>query len=126
MVVYIDGKFLMLRKHGKKSYGFIGGFVDPGESELEALLREAKEEAGVELVPEDVAYVTTTRKKDITRHYYRLLSLRKKFKLKEPHKFSALEWVHKDTVMRKVGKSDRAFLKKFLSPVATPTEIIYE
>lgn len=127
LVIFIDGQFLVLRKHGKKAeYGFIGGFVDPGETEIDALIRETDEEVKVKLTPEDLQYITTTKKKKITRHYFRLLSLKKKFKLNEPHKFMQLEWVPAAELIKNVGKSDRVFLKEFLSPETIPLEIHYE
>jgi len=43
-----DGKFLMVR-HPKRGWEFPGGKVEEGESPEHAALREAMEEAGIEL-----------------------------------------------------------------------------
>ena len=43
-----DGKILMVRKKGKDIWTNLGGRIEPGESEEECLLREIKEEIGID------------------------------------------------------------------------------
>lgn len=45
----VDRKFLMLRSHGKDMFYFPGGKREDGESDLEALSRELREELGITL-----------------------------------------------------------------------------
>jgi 8-oxo-dGTP pyrophosphatase MutT (NUDIX family) len=53
-VVVRDGRFLLVRKRGTRSFMQVGGKIEPGEEPLDALLREVSEEIGVTL---DVAAV---------------------------------------------------------------------
>lgn len=46
----VDGHILFIRQnYGKKFWGFAGGVVDEGETPLQAAVREAKEEVGLEI-----------------------------------------------------------------------------
>ncbi|MER5784249.1 NUDIX domain-containing protein [Streptomyces mobaraensis] len=56
-----DGRVLVARSHGKDAYYLPGGKPEPGESDRDALVREIREELGVELVPETVAPAFTVR-----------------------------------------------------------------
>ncbi|MFA6094938.1 MAG: NUDIX domain-containing protein [Candidatus Paceibacterota bacterium] len=47
-VVIQDNKFLMVRKVGKDIWTSLGGHLEEGESEEQALMREIKEEMGCE------------------------------------------------------------------------------
>jgi len=59
LVLIRDGKILMLRRfntgYEDGSYSLVAGHVDAGESFREAIVREAKEEAGIEIQLKDVA-----------------------------------------------------------------------
>lgn len=51
LTVNSDGKILAVsRKNDPDKMGLPGGKIDPGESELEALIREVKEETGLDLI----------------------------------------------------------------------------
>ncbi len=50
-----DGRLLCVRSRGKDAFFLPGGKREPGESDEEALLREVKEELGVELRRESLA-----------------------------------------------------------------------
>lgn len=56
-----DGKILLLRRcntgYEDGSYSMIAGHVDPGETFTQTIIREAKEEAGIELRPQDLEVV---------------------------------------------------------------------
>ncbi|MBR3210793.1 MAG: NUDIX domain-containing protein [Bacilli bacterium] len=62
MMITKDNKVLVQKRKGSKLwpgfYSLPAGHVDEGENQYEALVREAKEELGIELDP-----------KDITKHY---------------------------------------------------------
>lgn len=46
------------------NYGFVSGHVEQGETYKNAIIREAKEEAGVNLRPEDLRFVYFMHRKD--------------------------------------------------------------
>jgi len=52
-----DGKVLLARSHGDAHFQIPGGKIEPGESDVEALARETREELGVEIDPASVAYL---------------------------------------------------------------------
>ena len=56
-ILRCNGKFLLLKRAGNKEvdpdiYSGVGGKVEPGESFLEAIVREVKEETGLAISPE--------------------------------------------------------------------------
>lgn len=62
-----DGKILMSRRsntgYEDGNYGLVAGHVEDGESLTQAAIREAKEEAGVDILPEDLEVKTTMHRK---------------------------------------------------------------
>ena len=56
-----DGKILLLHRHDHKSegdkWGVPAGKIDEGEGELEAMVREIKEETGQEVLAEQLEYL---------------------------------------------------------------------
>jgi ADP-ribose pyrophosphatase YjhB (NUDIX family) len=54
-------KILLLRRNEEKrgEWGNVGGAVEPGETPVQACMREAKEEIGISLKPEDLAFICT-------------------------------------------------------------------
>ena len=69
------GKILFQRRQGTKLYcGWLGlpaGHVDAGEHPIEAAIREAKEELGIEVTSRDVAYEChSTRRYPDSRVYF--------------------------------------------------------
>lgn len=58
--IYINnGKILSTRSRGKDKYYIPGGKREPGESDLETLMREIEEELSVLIVPSTVKYIGT-------------------------------------------------------------------
>lgn len=50
LVLVIDsGRVLSIARNGENTYGLIGGKVDPGETVKQAAIREAKEEASIDI-----------------------------------------------------------------------------
>ncbi len=54
------GKLLLVRSSGKNGFYLPGGKPDPGESELDTLSREIREELGCGIELSTLAYFTTT------------------------------------------------------------------
>jgi 8-oxo-dGTP diphosphatase len=96
-----DGQLLLLRRISSKwmdgKLQIPGGHVEAGESPLAAVLREATEELGIAIKPEDVEYLATVAVKDGSNEYFAI-----QFKLinpeayeytvMEPQKCSELVW----------------------------------
>lgn len=72
ILVEVASAYLAVTRPGSNQIGLVGGKVDPGETELEAIVREVKEEVGLTLdpalfqevftavCPGEVDYLTTT------------------------------------------------------------------
>ncbi|MCK5416111.1 NUDIX domain-containing protein [Candidatus Parcubacteria bacterium] len=61
-VLKYQGKFVFSFRNIEPQKGYldlIGGFVDPGESAEEALIRECKEEIGISIEKKDIKYITS-------------------------------------------------------------------
>ncbi len=62
-----NGNILLLRRmntgYEDGKYGLVAGHVDEGESITQAALREAKEESGVDIHPEDLEVKTTMHRR---------------------------------------------------------------
>lgn len=59
VIVVRDNKLLLMRrnKFGRQYYTLIGGHIEPGEQPLEAMLREVKEETGLQLAEPKLTYL---------------------------------------------------------------------
>ncbi len=102
-----EGKILLQRRQGTKLWpGFLAlpaGHVDPGENAYEALVREAKEELGIEVAVEDICdvFVVNRRNSKIEPYYdvyFDLRSYQGDIKVMEPEKCSALIWCDIDNL----------------------------
>lgn len=54
-----DKKLLGARSHNRNIYYIPGGKREPGESDIETLIREIKEELSVDLIPSSIKYAET-------------------------------------------------------------------
>ena len=99
-----EGKILLQRRQGTRLWpGFLAlpaGHLDPGENAYEALVREAKEELGIEVAVEDICdvFVVNRRNSKIEPYYdvyFDLRSYQGDIKVMEPEKCSALIWCDK-------------------------------
>lgn len=100
-----DGKVFMMLRSGTGfsdgKFGFPGGHVEPDEMPLQAAIREAKEEAGVDIQPEDlvpiyVIYRLNSDNEQNFREYIGIFFMAKKWvgepRNAEPHKCSYVVW----------------------------------
>ena len=103
LILVKDGKILLLRRFntgwGDGNYSVIAGHLDGNETFLQAMVREAKEEAGIELSQQDleVAHVMH-RKSNEERIDFFILAKRWKGEPRnmEPHKCDDLNWFEMD------------------------------
>lgn len=58
-----DGRLLIVKAHYKAHWSLPSGVIDPGETPLEAVVRETQEEVGLSIAPESVEFVRI-----VTRH----------------------------------------------------------
>lgn len=60
--VHIENRSLLVgRSHGKEKFYTIGGKREKGESDTEALIREVREEVGVDLIPTTIGFLNSFR-----------------------------------------------------------------
>ena len=101
------GIFIMLRKENKVLlqlrqncsfsgyWGFVGGHLDGNEQIVSAAIREAKEEVGVDISPENLNLKTichSNKGKEYLQFYFECYKWSGEIENKEPHKCERLEW----------------------------------
>lgn len=113
-----EGKLLLLKPIGKKKLTLIGGSVNKGESVSESLIREAWEEAGIQL---DKSLLSTSYQQLISInnrwvifHCYLVRHQPFTFELKERHKFESLDWVPMEKGLKKLRGAEQQASKAFM------------
>ena len=96
-----EGKILLQRRQGTNLWpGFLGlpaGYIDSGEDAYEALIRETKEELGINILCDDIVdtFVVCRRNKSISSYYDVYFEVSKydgTIQVMEPDKCSELVW----------------------------------
>ncbi len=107
-----DGKFLVARRcntgYQDGNYQVPAGHVNKGELPSEALIREAKEEIGIDLVPTDfeLVHISYRPKHDATDNrvdfFFRAKKWKGEVKNMEPNKCDDLRWCSLDEMPENV------------------------
>lgn len=97
-----DGEEILLQKRQNTGYadGYYdlsaSGHVEEGESMIKALIREAKEEIGIEIKQEDVEFVTFIHKNidnfPYYNGYFKVTKYDGEVKIGEPEKCEEIKW----------------------------------
>ncbi|MFA6548280.1 MAG: NUDIX domain-containing protein [Candidatus Magasanikbacteria bacterium] len=100
LVLEKDGQILLLRRYntGYKDggYSLVAGHLDGGETTKQCIIREAYEEAGITLTPEDLEVVHVMHRYRPEREYFDIYLRAKKWSgditIMEPNKCDELKW----------------------------------
>jgi len=125
LILEKDGKFLMMRRantgHSDGLYCVPAGHVEAGESMMAEIIREAAEEVGVFIQPEDLTFVHmqyrfSNRSVRATYHeridvYFRTSKWNGLVENKEPHKCDDLQWFDFDKIPENTDPSCKVALK---------------
>lgn len=109
LVLIRDNKILLLRRantgYQDGNYSMIAGHVDPNESFSQSIIREAEEEAGIIVKPEDLRFVhiihrnsheaVNNERVDV---FFTADKWSGELSNKEPHKCSDLSWFDLDNL----------------------------
>lgn len=101
------GIFIMLRQNNKVLlqrrknssfsgyWGFVGGHLDGHEQIVSAAIREAKEEVGIDIRPEDLTLKTichSNKGEEYLQFYFECCHWSGEIENREPHKCECLKW----------------------------------
>lgn len=86
---------MMLAEYLDNQYDLPGGHLEPGEDLYEAMIREAKEEVGIELEGKDmqIVHIYHHFKKDMLKFVFRVKKFKNEIQNLEPEKCKELKWV---------------------------------
>lgn len=109
LVLLKDNKILLLRRYNTGyedgNYSMVAGHVDPGETFTQCLIREAGEEAGILLKPEDLKVVHIMHRNsgmsvnnEIVDVFFIADKSAGKIENKESHKCDDLSWFELDNI----------------------------
>jgi ADP-ribose pyrophosphatase YjhB (NUDIX family) len=104
-----DGKILLLRRcntgYEDGNYSVVAGHLNGGEQIIEAAVREAKEEAGIDIRPEDIEVVQVMHRindKERIDFFVTITDWSGKIRNSEPEKCDELAWYPLDQLPENV------------------------
>jgi 8-oxo-dGTP diphosphatase len=105
LILMRGGEVLLLRRSGTDyedgKLSVVAGHIDGGETAREAICREAREEAGIELAPNDLAFAQIVHRADRDERvsfFFTATRWQGEVRNMEPHKASELRWVSLDSL----------------------------
>lgn len=118
IIIENEGQLLLLKPHDKKKMTLIGGSVDKKEKPAQAVIREAHEEAGVDIQMSDLTFFYSCEVKvgNKSGYFYCFLLENKDviFELKEKHKFKYVDWIPIHVALKKLRGIERKMVEKFI------------
>lgn len=119
LILENKGEILLLAQTNQNGgkFSLPGGKVEPNESPIEALVRECREEADINIKVENLRLVHVLhRQKAEEAHvvmYFKTIRWHGNLISKEPKKFKKVEWFPLDNLPKKMSKITRSVLDKF-------------
>ena len=120
-VIYHKKKGYLLLKYGWGHWGFVKGNIEKGESEKDTILREAKEEAGIDKKDlhftknfrEKISYFYTKAGQTIHKEVIYLLAETTAEDIRLSHEHTDFSWYHHAKAQKIITyKNDRTVLRK--------------
>lgn len=119
LILENKGKILLLAQTNKNGgkHSLPGGKVELNETPIDALIRESKEEADIELSAENLELVHLLHRQkgdeiQITM-YFKALRWHGNLRSKEPKKFKNVAWISLEELPKNLSKSTRTVLINF-------------
>lgn len=113
-----DGKFLLIRRKVrllKLEWAFPGGVIHEGETDEEAVIREVKEEVGIDVRVKKKLLERKHPDTFIQVAYFHCFPEGKvNPKIREPHEIAEIAWVKPDEVLEKFTSDVHPTIKKFI------------
>ena len=97
------------KKHEPLKWELTGGSIVTGETSLNGMLREIREEIGVTFMPEDATFVTTSKRNEIARNFKDIWLFKKDLK-KEDFEKCFIECL-KEEVIHLINKKQYIYEK---------------
>lgn len=114
-----NGNILVLKPTNKVKMTLIGGSVNRSETPIEAAIREAAEEAGIFLTPDDlrtyICFDTIIRDKPALFYCFLIRNVNVLFELKEKHKFELIGWMPIKDGLKKLRGVEREISTKLIN-----------
>ena len=118
LILEEKGNLLFLRqtKRNGGRYTLIGGNVEEQEFAREALVREAKEEADIHVLPEHLSLVHVLHRHKLAKNetllvlYFKASAFNGEPESKETHKFKDVAWLPDNSLPEEVSKPTRHVL----------------
>jgi len=120
MLLIKENKVLLMRRQNTGwadgDYDLVGGHHDGHESLRQALAREALEEIGITVKPEDATFTHFLQYIDDTEYLYSFYTVKKwqgEPEIKEPHKCDKLEWFPLDALPSNLTPATQLVFEKY-------------
>ncbi len=119
LILYHRGKILLLRqtKPNGGNYTLVGGNIEQYEFARASLVRESREEAGIELREADLQLAHVLHKRHAGVHrivlYFKAYQWEGKLRSREPKKFKAVEWHALDELPKNLTSTVRHVLEAY-------------
>ncbi|MEL7221196.1 MAG: NUDIX hydrolase [Bacteroidota bacterium] len=119
LILYDHGRILLLKqtKPNGGNYTLVGGTVESEEFAREALIRESREEAGIELKARDMTLVHVMHKHWKNKHriglYFRASKWEGQLQSLEKDKFKAVRWFDLDKLPKNLTDTVRQVLQSY-------------
>lgn len=120
LVLKKEDQVLLLKRqntgYGDGKYGLVSGHVENGESFHQAIVREAKEEAGIIINPKDILQTHVQHRKSLEDRservdvYFLVEKWQGEIANTEPHKCAELSWFSLDSFPKNTIKAVREAL----------------